>query len=104
MVISLLSSNSSLEIGQVEFTGDTILAYVVFNVARFIVAADGPASAVAAAAEATAFAAPNTIGCAYVYNIENRFVFGAAVPVPVPAEVPAMAPGSRAFLLFSAVK
>ena len=109
MVISLLSSNSSLEIGHVVFTGDTILAYLVFNVARLIVDADGgPLSAAAVAVAAPVAVAPKTIGCAYVYNIENRFVF--AVPVPVPAPVPVSSSFltlymfSRAFLLFSAVK
>ena len=107
MVISLLSSNSSLEIGQVVFTGDTILAYLVFNVARLIVDADGgPLSAAVAAVAAPVAVAPKTIGCAYVYNIENRFVFAVAVPAPVPVSSSFLTlyMFSRAFLLFSAVK
>jgi hypothetical protein len=72
IVISLSSLNSSREIGQVAFTGDSIFAKTAFKVALAIWAfVGGPAAigAAAAAEAAEAAARPPPIGT--VYNIEN---------------------------------
>jgi hypothetical protein len=69
IVISLSSLNSSREIGQVAFTGDSIFAKTAFKVALAIWAFVGGPAAIGAAAAAEAAARPPPIGT--VYNIEN---------------------------------